>query len=46
MGILNQSANGAEVHATIQRIALSDSIYPMYAHTWYTQLSANIFNIE
>ena len=27
--LYNQSANGAEAHATIQRIALSDSIYPI-----------------
>ena len=25
----NQSANGAEAHASIQRIGKSDSIYPM-----------------
>ena len=32
--IENESANGAESHALIQRIALSDSIYPMYIHMY------------
>ena len=31
---LNQSANGTEARAPIQRIALSDSIYPMYVHMY------------
>ena len=30
----NQSANGTEVYAPIQRIALSDSIYPIYLHMY------------
>ena len=30
----NQSTNGAEAHATIQIIALPDTIYHMYANTY------------
>ena len=30
----NQSANVAEAHATIQRITLPDTVYPMYAHKY------------
>ena len=32
--LFNQSVNGAEAHATIQRIAISNSIYPIYAHEY------------
>ena len=29
-----ESTNGAEAHARIQRIALAECIFPMYAHTY------------
>ena len=44
----NQSTNGAEAHATISRIPLSDSIYPMYTQTYictYEILNKHKINI-